>query len=251
LLPGEGPAVKPVLRNNRPERSFVELDDVIPCPYAVRDRSVLGVASVVRGGQGMSDVAGEPVSAHDVVREIRKRMPGVPAVKLHKLLFYCQGHHVGTFDVPLFEDVISAWDMGPVVSSVWVQGKRGAEVPAARELTEAQLNTVGYVLSRYGALTGRDLETLSHNQAPWQQANKRRSPGGSIRIELDWIRQFFVSDADDYEIPLDSDAVRKLLAEATEEPVDPGRPDDLERLAAMRDELLAGLNGSRRRTTSG
>lgn len=187
----------------------------------------------------MNEVAGDPVSAHDVVREIRKRMPGVPAVKLHKLLYYCQGHHLGTFEVPLFDDVISAWDMGPVVSSVWVHGKRGGETPPPRELTEAQLNTVGYVLSRYGALTGRDLETLSHNQTPWLRADRRRTPGRSVRIEVEWIRDYFLGDAEEYEIPLDSDEVRKVLATAADEPIDRDHPDDLERLAAMREEVLA------------
>jgi uncharacterized phage-associated protein len=38
--------------------------------------------------------------------------------KLHKLLYYCQGHHLATFGLPLFDESISAWDMGPVVGTL-------------------------------------------------------------------------------------------------------------------------------------
>jgi hypothetical protein len=107
-------------------------------------------------------------------------------------------------------------------------------------MTEAQLNTVGYVLSRYGGMTGRDLETLSHNQAPWREADKHRNPGGSVRIEPESIAAFFAADGEEYDPPLDSDAVRAWLADTEEPP--PGEPDesdDMGCLAAMREELLA------------
>jgi len=97
------------------------------------------------------------VSAHDIARELRARRPGLPAVKLHKLLYYCQGHHLATFGKPLFREAISAWDMGPVVTAVCKQDDTGTVPQTRSELTEAHLNTIGYVLSRYGALSGRDL----------------------------------------------------------------------------------------------
>jgi uncharacterized phage-associated protein len=80
----------------------------------------------------MNAVAGEPVSAHDVAREIRKRMPGVPVKKLHKLLYFSQGHHLATFRVPLFAETISAWDMGPVVGRLWHREDKGYDEPARR-----------------------------------------------------------------------------------------------------------------------
>lgn len=188
----------------------------------------------------MSDVAGTPVSAHDVAREIRRRLPGVPAVKLQKLLYFCQGHHLGTFGEPLFTEPISAWDMGPVVTRVWFRETNHAQLPQPHDLTEAQLNTIGYVISRYGANTGADLSTLTHNQKPWQRANQQRRPGQSAKIETEWIRDFFAGDVEEYEVPLDSAEVRKLLAGAAErqgERVDADIPDEWDRLVAMREEL--------------
>src|SRR2546421_7872466 len=104
------------------------------------------------------------LSAHDVAAVLRDRLPGLGTKKLHKLLYYCQGHHLAAFDEPLFEETISAWDMGPVVGTLWKAEKDDAAPPVRAPLGEAELNTIGYVLSRYGALTGHDLENLTHSE---------------------------------------------------------------------------------------
>jgi hypothetical protein len=71
------------------------------------------------------------------------------AAELHKLLYYCQGHHLAATGEPLFSETISAWDMGPVVGTLWFTEKDRGPSPTTTELTESQLNTVSYVLSRY------------------------------------------------------------------------------------------------------
>lgn len=75
------------------------------------------------------------LSARDVAKEIRARQPGIGEVKVQKLLYYCQGHHLATFDERLFHERISAFDMGPVVGEVWYADKNHIpEVPGAVEL---------------------------------------------------------------------------------------------------------------------
>jgi uncharacterized phage-associated protein len=180
-----------------------------------------------------------PVSARDVAAALRERHPGLGKKKLHKLLYFAQGHHLAVFGRPLFSDTIAAWDMGPVVPSLWKQEKDGDPWPGEAmppKLGEAELNTVGYVLSRYGRLSGQDLEDLSHSQAPWRDANARRLPGGSVRIEPDAIRDFFAAaeDADDEDgIRLDSDEVRAWMAGAEERRNIKRQPDDPATLRAM------------------
>lgn len=176
-----------------------------------------------------------PVSARDVAAALRERHPGLGKVKLQKLLYYAQGHHLATFGRPLFHDAIYAWDMGPVVPSVWKEERDGDPWVAetvAPSLGEAELNTVGYVLSRYGNLSGKDLENLSHSEAPWRDANTRRLPGGSVCIEQEAIREFFAAadDTSEDDIRLDSDEVRAWLADAEERLNDPLKPDDLDAL---------------------
>jgi uncharacterized phage-associated protein len=175
-----------------------------------------------------------PLPARVVAAALRERLPGVGVKKLHKLLYYCQGHHLATFGRPLFDETVSAWDMGPVVGSLWFAEKQGV-VPvdeASAPLREAELNTVGYVLSRYGRLSGRDLEILSHAEDPWQLADRSRRPGGSARIEPEWMRAFFATADDDDEIPLDSELVSEWLAGARERSERPSVHDDPQRLRA-------------------
>jgi uncharacterized phage-associated protein len=140
-------------------------------------------------------------SAHDVAAELRVRLPGLGTKKLHKLLYYCQGHHLAAFGEPLFREEIAAWDMGPVVDALWAAEKHGdgPAPPSGTGLDEAALNTVGYVLSRYGALTGHDLEVMTHGEPPWRLADAARRPGQSAPIRPRWIRDFFTADgsADD------------------------------------------------------
>lgn len=175
-----------------------------------------------------------PVSAHDVAAALRARQPGLPAKKLHKLLHYCQGRRRATFDEPPFAESVVAWDMGPVVGSLWFSERnREAEPPPAEHLTEAQLNTIGYVLSRYGALTGRDLENLTHSEPPWRTADSRRPAGQSVRIEPDWMRAYFATDgsaAADQEVPLDADVVADWLRDAESRRQEPARPDTREEI---------------------
>lgn len=157
------------------------------------------------------------VSVHDVAAALRARQPGLGKKQIHKLLYYCQGFHLATFGQPLFGEPISAYDMGPVVGSLWYAEKNGL-APVAADLGEAELNTVGYVLSRYGGLSGADLERLSHNEPPWQLADARRIPGGSAPIELDWMRDYFrtasAPAADHDEPPLDSAVVADWLRDS-------------------------------------
>jgi uncharacterized phage-associated protein len=130
-----------------------------------------------------------------VAAAIRERLPDIGAVKLHKLLYYCQGHHLAQFGQPLFGETISAWDMGPVVPDVWHADRAdpAGSGPAAGQLGEAELNTIGYVVHRYGRLTGRELTILSHGEMPWQRANQARSPRGSARIDAAWIAEQFTT----------------------------------------------------------
>jgi uncharacterized phage-associated protein len=185
------------------------------------------------------------VSARDVAAALRDRLPGLPTKKLHKLLYYCQGHHLAAFDEPLFSETISAWDMGPVVGTLWY-GERNGDVSAVRpEMDEAQLNTIGYVLSRYGALTGQDLENLTHSEQPWQLADSGRRPGESARIKLEWMKQYFrtrgSTDDEEDEVVLDSASVTQWLQDAEKRRGNPARPDRPEEILARLEELRTRL----------
>jgi uncharacterized phage-associated protein len=177
------------------------------------------------------------LSAHDVAEELRRRLPALGIKKLHKLLYYCQGHHASVFGEPLFREPIAAWDMGPVVERLWISEKHGHEPPPRTDLDEAALNTVGYVVSRYGALTGRDLEVMTHGERPWLLADAARRPGERAPIRLEWMVEYFradgAADSESDDFPLDSAAVSAWLREAATggDPAD-GSFDSLDDLRA-------------------
>ncbi len=177
------------------------------------------------------------VLVRDVAAALRERVPGLSRAKEHKLLYYCQGHHLATFGEPLFRETVSAWDLGPVVGEYWYAENTGAEPGYAEALDEAQLNTIGYVVSRYGKMSASDLIKLTHVEDPWLTANQTRRQGESVRIRHEWMRDYFRSNpVVDDDIPLDSEAVTQWLAEAAKERV--GRPPGRE---TTREAILARL----------
>jgi uncharacterized phage-associated protein len=183
---------------------------------------------------------GVSVRAADVAAEIRRRLPGVATKKLHKLLYYCQGHHLAATGDRLFAESISAWDMGPVVGQLWKQEQQSGPEARRTRLDEAGLSTVGYVLYRYGALTGRDLENLSHAEPPWQQADESRERGGSAPIRPEWMLDHFREDLEAQRAEwawLDPADVAEWLADASDRRRTPARPDSIEELRRRVDAL--------------
>jgi uncharacterized phage-associated protein len=131
---------------------------------------------------------------------------------------------------------ISAWDMGPVVGELWYREKSNAAPVPASPLNEAVLNTVGYVVSRYGALSGSDLERLTHSEQPWRDANATRKPSTSAKISIAAIREYFASARDDEgdeatSLP-DVEAVANWLGAVEPMASRDLRPDSLEELRA-------------------
>lgn len=135
---------------------------------------------------------------------------------------------------------ISAWDMGPVVSRLWHQEKTAGRVEtSAVVLNERHLNTVGYVVSRYGRLSGAELERLTHTEQPWLDADARRRPDTSAPISADAIRAFFVQqaavadDEDESSALPDSDAISRWLSDIrSPTSANVVQPDDIDRLRA-------------------
>jgi len=172
-------------------------------------------------------------SAHDVAAELRRRLPGLGSKKLHKLLYYCQGHHLGSLSEPMFSEDFQAWDRGPVVASLWrAERYEHAQPDATTAFDQGTLNTIGYVVSRYGGMTGADLEALTHNEQPWLIADARRRSGGSQVMAKAEIRAYFArhqpadeSDEDE-DAAVDPAVTRAWLAGAKDRLRDPLTRDD-------------------------
>ena len=58
-------------------------------------------------------------TVHDVAAAILEREGPMTAMKLQKLVYYCQAWHLVWDEEPLFPERIEAWANGPVVHALY------------------------------------------------------------------------------------------------------------------------------------
>jgi uncharacterized phage-associated protein len=121
------------------------------------------------------------VSVHDVAAYILHKTGKITAIKLQKLLYYCQAWSLVWDDRPIFNARIEAWANGPVVPSVfrlhrgsyyvssWPNGNKGT-------LNLQERGTVNAIVGKYGNKSSQWLSELSHREKPWMDARRGLGP---------------------------------------------------------------------------
>ena len=118
-------------------------------------------------------------------------------MKINKLLYFAQGHYLGKYGKPLFEDRIEAWEHGPVVPAVYSAYKEYGDRPikgcdagkAAGMPAEAEEVLYG-VARQYGRFTASALRNMTHViGSPWDQVY--RADHNHTEIPLPVIRDYF------------------------------------------------------------
>ncbi len=104
-------------------------------------------------------------SAAEVAQEIRRHLPGVEDVRLHKLLYYVQGMHLVWQGGPAFAEAIEAADSGPVVAQFRPDGHAGVE-----PLAESVRNMVVHAIALVGDMSNRALIAAIRDEYPWREA---------------------------------------------------------------------------------
>lgn len=121
--------------------------------------------------------------------------------KLQKLLYYAQAWYLALKDRPLFKEDIQAWVHGPAIPSIYDQYRKfGYEninvIIDPKEIaslkTDDLLNEVWKV---YGKFEAEYLETLTHNEEPWQLAREGLSAGDASTniISKEEMKKYFKS----------------------------------------------------------
>ncbi len=120
----------------------------------------------------------------DVAQYILQAKGPVTAMKLQKLVYYCQAWSLVWDDAPLFDEQIQAWANGPVCPELY-NLHRGMflihgplSVGAAGALSDVQRETIDAVLLAYSSRTSHWLSDLTHSEAPWNDA-REGMPGGA------------------------------------------------------------------------
>ena len=117
----------------------------------------------------------------DVAEFILGRLGPTPAMKLQKLVYYCQAWSLVWDERPMVCDEFQAWANGPVAPELYdrhrgqfavgtVNGNPGTLDQAARDTIEA-------VIEFYGAKHSQWLSDLTHTEDPWREARGSLPPG--------------------------------------------------------------------------
>ena len=99
-------------------------------------------------------------------------------LKLNKLLYFAQGCHLARTGKALFDDQIEAWQLGPVVPTIYRKYKVCGRDPIAEAdegysfsaLQAEERETLTDVMREFGCFTGNHLVTITHQPGtPWDQ----------------------------------------------------------------------------------
>jgi len=128
----------------------------------------------------------------DVAKFILSKQGPMPAMKLHKLIYYCQAWSLVWNEEPLFEEPIKAWVSGPVVEALYKLHQGQFKVEATdfpgdpNVLNEKQNQIITLILKDYGSKSSKWLTDLTHLEAPWRDARKGLNDAERGDREITW-----------------------------------------------------------------
>jgi len=138
-------------------------------------------------------------NVHDVAAAILKKHGSMTALKLEKLVYYCQAWSLVWDEAPLFPERIEAWVGGPVVPTLYYRHRGQFEIAGwdgnPDALTPSQNDTIDSVLKYYGAKTSQWLSDLTHSEAPWIKARRGLAPleRGNNEITIASMAEYYSS----------------------------------------------------------
>ncbi len=143
------------------------------------------------------------VNVFDVAEYILLQKGKMTAMKLQKLVYYCQAWSLVWDDAPLFEEEIEAWVNGPVVPKLYevhkglysVENGFSQGYGKSEKIQENQKNSIDAVLSFYADKTSKWLVDLTHLETPWIEARKELNEleRGKHIISLESILEYYSS----------------------------------------------------------
>ena len=132
-------------------------------------------------------------------------------MKLHKLMFFAQGHSLGLRDKQLIDELPEAWTYGPVYPRVYQAFKQYGSDPILKPYTnllagkdawswhdidEDDGALIQAVWNGYKHLSPIELSQLSHvADGPWDRARKRAPRSATITPED--MRAYFAPSQDE------------------------------------------------------
>jgi len=136
----------------------------------------------------------------DVAACILRKLGPVSAMKLHKLVYYCQAWSLVWDERPLFGERIEAWASGPVVPELFAYHKGQfvvSDIPVGKpeHLDQDAKDTIDAVIQFYGKKPPQWLSDLTHREAPWKNARQGIPEGArsNALISLESMAEYYGS----------------------------------------------------------
>ncbi len=125
----------------------------------------------------------------DVAQYILQKKGAMTAMKLQKLVYYCQAWSLVWDEKPLFAEKIQAWANGPVVRELYDLHKGKfivTDLPTGNpeNLSMLQKANIDSVLEAYGDKTAQWLSDLAHMEGPWNEARTGYPDGVNCENEI-------------------------------------------------------------------
>lgn len=121
----------------------------------------------------------------------------ISALKLQKIVYYCQAWSLVWDDKPLYPEEIEAWSNGPVIRDLYEAHRGQYEVTCvgghSENLNFEEKETIDAVWRDYGGKSAQWLVMLSHAELPWRTARKglRSSEPSDRKINLDDMANYY------------------------------------------------------------
>ncbi|MEO3922906.1 type II toxin-antitoxin system antitoxin SocA domain-containing protein [Micromonosporaceae bacterium B7E4] len=143
---------------------------------------------------------------HDVAAALLERLGEMTAMKLEKLVYYCQCWHLARYESALFDEPIQAWRQGPVVPALYQRHRGRYTINSWSDGDPARLDalarsTVEWVAARYGRYSAIELSRMTHAELPWRVARDDLpdSAPSSNEIRRDIITVYYARQRADAE----------------------------------------------------
>lgn len=139
-----------------------------------------------------------PYNINDITDYVIRRLTSDEEVslihlKLQKLLYYIQAWSLGIENRIMFDGKFQAWVHGPVNRTIYnrfqdksLYGFIGVDDILNRDvyISRQDADFIDYILDNYAGYTGTQLERMTHDELPWQEARRGYSPAEKCTIEI-------------------------------------------------------------------
>lgn len=124
-------------------------------------------------------------------------------LQLQKLAYYCQGYFIALHGEKLFNEKITAYNLGPVVLSLYHEYKGIKEISLDRFLDGASIFhglderikcIIDYVLNLVGRLSPWDLVLKTHQESPWMKHSLGINKADGCEITTEEMSIFFKNE---------------------------------------------------------